>query len=79
LLLNANSAISWREQVNFQKDDDDVRFVLDQHAELDFYSAISLVKVGVLASSAVDHGFEFRSGQPKAYKIGMCCFSAKHA
>jgi hypothetical protein len=42
LLLNANSAISWREQVNFQKDDDDVRFVLDQHAELDFYSAISL-------------------------------------
>jgi hypothetical protein len=42
LLLNANSAISWREQVNFRKDDDDVRFVLDQHAELDFYSAISL-------------------------------------
>jgi len=26
-------AISWREQVNFQlDDDDDVRFVLDQHA-----------------------------------------------
>ena len=42
LLLNANSAISWREQVNFQKDDDEVRFVLDQHAELDLYSAISL-------------------------------------
>jgi hypothetical protein len=42
LLLNANSAISWREQVNFQWDDDDVRFVLDQHAELDFYSASSL-------------------------------------
>jgi len=37
------SAISWREQVNFQWDDDDeVRFVLDQHAELDFYSASSL-------------------------------------
>jgi hypothetical protein len=32
------SAISWREQVNFQLDDDEVRFVLDQHAELDFYS-----------------------------------------
>ena len=45
LLFNANSAIfcyiSWREQVNFQWDDDEVRFVLDQHAELDFYSAIS--------------------------------------
>jgi hypothetical protein len=24
------------EQVNFQRDDDEVRFVLDQHAELDF-------------------------------------------
>jgi hypothetical protein len=29
--------------VNFQwDDDDDVRFVLDQHTELDFYSASSL-------------------------------------
>jgi len=37
------SAISWREQVNFQYyDDGEVRFVLDQHAELDFYSASSL-------------------------------------
>ena len=34
--------ISWRENVNFQWDDDEVHFVLDQHAELDFYSAISL-------------------------------------
>ena len=38
------SAIAWREQANFQWDDDDqVRFVLDQHAELDLYSA-SLLK-----------------------------------
>jgi hypothetical protein len=29
-------------QVNFKWDDDEVRFVLDQHAELDFYSASSL-------------------------------------
>jgi hypothetical protein len=36
------SAISWREQVNFQWDDDEVRFVLDQHAEYDFYIASSL-------------------------------------
>ena len=35
-------AISWREQLNFQWDDDEVRLVLDQHAELDFYSASSL-------------------------------------
>jgi len=33
----------------------------------------------VLASSAVDHGFEFRSGQTKNYEIGICCFFAKHA
>jgi hypothetical protein len=32
-------AISWQEQVNFQWDDDEVRFVLDKHTELDFYSA----------------------------------------
>ena len=41
------SAISWREQVNFQWDDDEVRFVLDQHAELDFYSARSLKQQSV--------------------------------
>jgi hypothetical protein len=27
---------------------------------------------------AVDRGFEPRSGQTKDYKIGICCFSAKH-
>ena len=36
------------------------------------------VMVSVLASSVVDHGFESRSGQTKDYKIGICCFSAKH-
>jgi hypothetical protein len=36
--------------------------------------------VSVHASSAVDYrGFEPRSGQTKDYKIGICCFSAKHA
>jgi hypothetical protein len=35
--------------------------------------------VSVLASSAVDRGFELPSGQAKVYKIGICCFSAKHA
>jgi hypothetical protein len=35
--------------------------------------------VGMLALSAVDHGFEPRSGQTKDYKIGICCFSTKHA
>ena len=46
LLFNAklcySSAISWLEQFNFQWIDVEVHFVLDQHAELDFYSANSL-------------------------------------
>jgi hypothetical protein len=37
-----NSAISRREKVNFHWYDDEVRFVQDQHAELDFYSGSSL-------------------------------------
>ena len=40
--LSNLSAISWREQVNLQWDDDEVCFVLDQNAELDFSSASSL-------------------------------------
>ena len=35
--------------------------------------------VSVLASSTVDRGFEPRSGQTKDCKLGICCFSAKHA
>ena len=33
----------------------------------------------VLASSAVDRGFESLLGQTKDYAIGICCFSSKHA
>ena len=40
---------------------------------------ISGVMLNVLASSAVDRGFEPRSGQTKDNTIGICCFSAKHA
>ena len=35
--------------------------------------------VSVLVSSAVVRRLEPRSGQTKDYKIGICCFSAKHA
>ena len=35
--------------------------------------------ITVLASSAVDGGFEPRSSHNKDLKIGICCFSAKHA
>ena len=35
--------------------------------------------ISMFTSSAVDRGFEPRSGQTKNYEIGICCFSAKHA
>ena len=35
--------------------------------------------ISVLASSAVDRGFQPRSGQTKDFKIDIYCFSAKHA
>ena len=37
-------------------------------------SCIGDVMVSVLASSAVDCGFEPRSGQTKGYKIGIVAF-----
>ena len=45
---------------------------------------VSMNRIGdvmdtVLASSVIDRGFEPLSGQTKDYKIGMFCFSAKHA
>ena len=35
--------------------------------------------VSVLASSAVDRGFEPQLCETKDYKTSICCFSAKHA
>ena len=37
------------------------------------------VMVSVLASSALNRGFDSRSGQTKDNNIGSCCFSDKHA
>ena len=37
------------------------------------------VMVSMLVMSAVDRVFWPRSSQTKDYKIGICCFSAKHA
>jgi hypothetical protein len=37
------------------------------------------VMVSVVASSVGDREFESRSDQTKHYKIGICCFSSKHA
>jgi hypothetical protein len=35
--------------------------------------------VSAVASSVGDRVFESRSDQTKHYKIGICCFSSKHA
>ena len=43
------------------------------------FDRIDGVMVSVVTSSAVDRGFEPRSGQSTEYKIGICCFPAKHA
>ena len=37
------------------------------------------IMVSVLESSAVDFGFEHGQVQTKDFKIGICCFCAKHA
>ena len=51
-------------------------------AKTDFQSGTNRIgeeMVSVLVSNAVDRVFEPRSGQTKDYKIGIFCFSAKHA
>jgi cupin superfamily acireductone dioxygenase involved in methionine salvage len=52
LLFNANSTLLCREKVNFQWDDDEVRFVLDQHALLNFHSASSMKQQFVVRHAA---------------------------
>ena len=44
-----------------------------------FFYKIQTNSINMLTSSSVDPGFKPRSGQPKNYDIGVCCFSAKHA
>ena len=48
-------------------------------AIFDGANCISGVMVNMLVSSAVDCGFEPKSGKTKDDKIGICCFCAKHA
>ena len=58
---------------------DFVQATFEEIDHTDVVNRIGSVIVSVLASSAVDRGFEPRSGQTKDYEIGICCFSAKHA
>ena len=82
MLLNANSAIyqlyHGDKQVNFQWDDDEVHFVLDQHAELDFYSASSLKNSPrVDMSFHSDTLFWFRSNQSLLLLLNAACLAEK--
>jgi hypothetical protein len=65
-----------REQINFQWDDDEVRFVLDKHAEVDFYSASSLKQqswVDMLLHS--DTLFWFRANQYLLFLLNAACLA----
>ena len=81
LLFNANSAInfsaiSWWEQVNFQWDYDEVHFVLDQHAWLDFYGASSL-KQQPAGRHDSDTLSWFRSNQSLLFLLNTACLAEK--
>jgi hypothetical protein len=52
-------------------------FLID-YMYLHIFNRINGVMVSVLASSAVDSGFDPRSCQTKDYEIGICCFFTKH-
>ena len=51
----------------------------DNKKKIKIGNRIGSIMVSVLASSAIDCGYEPRSGQTKECKIGICCFSAKNA
>jgi hypothetical protein len=63
----------------FQWDDDEVHFVLDQHAELDFYSASSLKQHSpqVDMSFYSDTLFRFRANQSLLFLINAACLAEK--
>ena len=73
------SALSWREQVNYQLDDDEVRFVLDQPAGLDFYSASSLKQQSVDKHVVPPGHIILISRQPVFALSPLCCMLSEEA
>ena len=65
--------ISRREQVNIQWDDDEVCFVLDQHTELDFYSASSLKQQSLHLNTL----FWFQANQSLLFLLNAVCLAEK--
>ena len=81
LLFKAKSAIFQLfhgENKFFQLNDDDVLFVLDQHAELAFYSASSLKQQsGERKSLYSDTLFWFRANQSLPFLLNAACLVEK--
>jgi hypothetical protein len=76
--LSNFSATSSREQVSFQWNDDEVCFVLDQHAKLEFYGASTLTTVrGVDISLHSDTLFWFRANQSLLFLLNASCLVEK--
>ena len=68
------SAILWREQVSYQGDDDEVCFVLDEHAELDLISASSLKQQSAKRKvSPFGHIILIPLGKRRLYLKGTPC------
>ena len=67
---------NWREQVNFQWDDDEVRFVFDQHAELNFYSASSLKQQSTVSLHS-DTLSWFWANQSLLFLLNSACLAEK--
>jgi len=53
-------------------------FLMTSSASFGKTTLIGGIMASVIAASAVDRGFESRSGQTKHYEIGIDCFLAKH-
>ena len=76
--LSNFSAISWQEQINFQWNDDKVPFVLDQHTELDFYSATEAHwNNSPRVNMSLHTLFWFRANQSLHFLLNAVCLAEK--
>jgi hypothetical protein len=64
------TATSYREQVTYQWDNEEICFVLDQHAKLDFYSASSLKQQSVnIGHSSQTYYADFKPNSFCSYSL----------
>jgi hypothetical protein len=75
LLLDKNFPTKWVEEKNYFFVEIEVYILLWPY----YMNHIGGVMVNVFALSVVDCGLGSQSGQTNILKIGICCFSAKHA